>query len=104
MANYRHGATYGSLAYDLDALAREKQLDEAGKLPQKKKVTNRSRNARLFFSSSIETLLSKTQQSFSGSALAGRMGPPPEYFSAGSRPTGPPKGRNGPAPLGRRPV
>ena len=28
MANYRHGATYGSLAYDLDALAREKQLDE----------------------------------------------------------------------------
>ena len=73
-------------------------------LPQKKKVTNRSRNARLFFSSSIETLLSKTQQSFSGSALAGRMGPPPEYFSAGSRPTGPPKGRNGPAPLGRRPV
>lgn len=36
MATYRHGATYGSLAYDLDALAREKQLDEAGKLPQKK--------------------------------------------------------------------
>ncbi len=36
MANYRHGATYGSLAYDLDALAWEKQLDEAGKLPQKK--------------------------------------------------------------------
>ena len=36
MANYRHGATYGSLAYYLDALAREKQLDEAGKLPQKK--------------------------------------------------------------------
>ena len=36
MANYRHGATYGSLAYDLDALAREKQLDEAGKRPQKK--------------------------------------------------------------------
>lgn len=36
MANYRHGATYGSLAYDLDALAREKHLDEAGKLPQKK--------------------------------------------------------------------
>ena len=36
MANDRHGATYGSLAYDLDALAREKQLDEAGKLPQKK--------------------------------------------------------------------
>ena len=36
MANYRYGATYGSLAYDLDALAREKQLDEAGKLPQKK--------------------------------------------------------------------
>ena len=36
MANYRHGATYGSLAYDLDALAREMQLDEAGKLPQKK--------------------------------------------------------------------
>ena len=36
MANYHHGATYGSLAYDLDAPAREKQLDEAGKLPQKK--------------------------------------------------------------------
>ena len=36
MANYHHGATYGSLAYDLDALAREKQRDEAGKLPQKK--------------------------------------------------------------------
>lgn len=36
MANYHHGATYGSLAYDLDALAREKQLEEAGKLPQKK--------------------------------------------------------------------
>lgn len=36
MANYHHGATYGSLAYDLDALPREKQLDEAGKLPQKK--------------------------------------------------------------------
>ena len=36
MANYHHGATYGSLAYDLDALAREQQLDEAGKLPQKK--------------------------------------------------------------------
>ena len=36
MANYHHGATFGSLAYDLDALAREKQLDEAGKLPQKK--------------------------------------------------------------------
>lgn len=36
MANYHHGATYGSLAYDLDALARENQLDEAGKLPQKK--------------------------------------------------------------------
>ena len=36
MANYRHGATYGSLAYALDALAREKQLDEPGKLPQKK--------------------------------------------------------------------
>ena len=36
MANYRHGATYGSLAYDLDALAREKQVGEAGKLPQKK--------------------------------------------------------------------
>ena len=36
MANYHHGATSGSLAYDLDALAREKQLDEAGKLPQKK--------------------------------------------------------------------
>ncbi len=37
MAEYRrHSATYGSLAYDLDALARERQLDDAGKLPQKK--------------------------------------------------------------------
>lgn len=30
----RRSATYGSLAYDLDALARERQLDDAGKLPQ----------------------------------------------------------------------
>ena len=29
-------STYGSLAYDLDALARERQLDDAGKLPEKK--------------------------------------------------------------------
>ena len=38
MAEYqRHrSATYGALAYDLDALARERQLDDAGKLPQKK--------------------------------------------------------------------
>ena len=36
MASYKHNGTYGSLAYDLDALAREKQLDDAGKLPQKK--------------------------------------------------------------------
>ncbi len=36
MAEYqRHrSATYGALAYDLDALARERQLDDAGKLPQ----------------------------------------------------------------------
>lgn len=38
MADYRthRSATYGALAYDLDALARERQLDDAGKLPQKK--------------------------------------------------------------------
>lgn len=37
MAGYSHrSATYGSLAYDLDALARERQLDDAGKLPEKK--------------------------------------------------------------------
>ncbi len=29
-------ATDGSLAYDLDALARERQLDDAGRLPEKK--------------------------------------------------------------------
>lgn len=28
--------TYGSLAYDLDALARERQLDDAGRIPEKK--------------------------------------------------------------------
>ena len=32
---YRENAVYGSLAYDLDALARERQLEDAGKLPQK---------------------------------------------------------------------
>lgn len=31
----RRSAVYGNLAYDLDALARERQLDDAGKLPQK---------------------------------------------------------------------
>ena len=31
---YRKNAVYGSLAYDLDALARERQLEDAGKLPQ----------------------------------------------------------------------
>lgn len=31
----RRSAVYGSLAYDLDALARERQLDDAGKLPQR---------------------------------------------------------------------
>lgn len=38
MADYHthRSATYGALAYDLDALARERQLDDAGKLPQKK--------------------------------------------------------------------
>ena len=30
---YRKNAVYGSLAYDLDALVRERQLEEAGKLP-----------------------------------------------------------------------
>ena len=34
--HYRRSSTYGSLAYDLDALARERQLDDAGKLPEKK--------------------------------------------------------------------
>ena len=33
---YRKNAVYGNLAYDLDALVRERQLEEAGKLPQKK--------------------------------------------------------------------
>ena len=28
--------SYGSLAYDLDALARERQLDDAGRLPEKR--------------------------------------------------------------------
>ena len=32
---YRKSAVYGSLAYDLDALVRERQLEDAGKLPQK---------------------------------------------------------------------
>ena len=36
MADYnKRSAVYGSLAYDLDALARERQLDDAGKLPQR---------------------------------------------------------------------
>ena len=35
---YRKNAVYGSLAYDLDALARERQLEDAGKLPQKQPV------------------------------------------------------------------
>ncbi len=33
--NRTRSAVYGSLAYDLDALARERQLDDAGKLPQR---------------------------------------------------------------------
>ena len=33
---HRKNAVYGNLAYDLDALVRERQLEEAGKLPQKK--------------------------------------------------------------------
>ena len=33
---YRKNAVYGNLAYDLDALVRERQLEEAGRLPQKK--------------------------------------------------------------------
>lgn len=32
---HRKNAVYGNLAYDLDALVRERQLEEAGKLPQK---------------------------------------------------------------------
>lgn len=32
---YRKNAVYGSLAYDLDALVREPQLEEAGKRPAK---------------------------------------------------------------------
>ena len=35
-SSYRKNAVYGNLAYDLDALVRERQLEEAGKLPQKK--------------------------------------------------------------------
>ena len=36
MADYnKRSAVYGSLAYDLDALARERQLDDAGKPPQR---------------------------------------------------------------------
>lgn len=37
MADYynKRSAVYGSLAYDQDALARERQLDDAGKLPQR---------------------------------------------------------------------
>ena len=33
---YRHNgaATYGSLAYDLDAIVRERQLEEAGTMPE----------------------------------------------------------------------
>ena len=34
---YRKNAVYGSLAYDLDALVRERQLEEAGKLPSKQR-------------------------------------------------------------------
>lgn len=34
-SSYGRSAVYGSLAYDLDALARERQLDDAGKLPQR---------------------------------------------------------------------
>ena len=34
--HYRRSSTYGSLAYDLDALARERQLDDAGRLPERK--------------------------------------------------------------------
>ena len=33
---HRKNAVYGNLVYDLDALVRERQLEEAGKLPQKK--------------------------------------------------------------------
>ena len=38
---YRKNAVYGSLAYDLDALARERQLEDAGKLPQKPQPASR---------------------------------------------------------------
>lgn len=41
----RRSAVYGSLAYDLDALAREKQLDDAGKLPQRPRPAQRSTQA-----------------------------------------------------------
>ena len=37
--HYRRSSTYGSLAYDLDALARERQLDDAGRLPERKQRT-----------------------------------------------------------------
>lgn len=37
---YRHNgaATYGSLAYDLDAIVRERQLEEAGTMPERKRA------------------------------------------------------------------
>lgn len=41
----RRSAVYGSLAYDLDALARERQLDDAGKLPQRPQPAQRSAQA-----------------------------------------------------------
>ena len=34
-------STYGSLAYDLDALARERQLDEAGIMPERRRESPR---------------------------------------------------------------
>lgn len=38
--------TYGSLAYDLDTLARERQLDEAGRLEEREEAAPRRANVR----------------------------------------------------------
>lgn len=39
---YRNSSTYGSLAYDLDALALERRLDEAGTMPRQREAAPRS--------------------------------------------------------------
>ena len=42
IASYRRSSTYGSLAYDLDALARERQLDD-GEAPGEEAAGKHSR-------------------------------------------------------------